>query len=161
MSQYFLTILKEEVPDLNPAIERVLLKRRDQLDKGDISLLKATISPNVARWTRLLKRRYIRDGYPRDWADRLREMGERLDMLDIMVLDVVGRRAVYGDKPLSVAGYLSIAAKVLTWVAMAFAIWMFARHNNLMGGLGICAIFITATTSRYLAMVDVWIRYGK
>ena len=160
MSQYFLSILLEEVPDLRPEVQAVLLRRKDKLSKRDLPILQRDVHPHVTEWTQRLKVRYAKDGYPEGWATKLREERDQ-DMIDVIVLDVVGRPAVYGEKPVTSFGRASAVAKVLSWAGLGLVVWSLATHRS---PLAIGAVFFAAAMSivaRMLAVQDVWKKYRQ
>lgn len=161
MSRYFLAILNEEVPDISNDAQRVLLKKKDKLTKADLPILRDEISKNTSKWTQALKKRYIAENRPKDWAERLREAGDDLDLMDIIALDVVGRLAVYGERPISRLGWISAVTRTLTWIGMGFTVWAIATHRNT---LAIGGVFFTGAMvilTRALAVQDIWARYRK
>lgn len=161
MSKFFLGILKEVVPDLSPEVERVLLKRQNQLSKADLPILKKDITPNINKWIHLLRKKYTREGRPGEWAERLREEQPH-DMLDIIVLDVVGRVAVFGERPISNLGWISVVTRTLTWVGMGATVYSLAtRQPAMWTGSAVVFTALMIVITRVLAIQDVMERYGR
>jgi hypothetical protein len=161
VSKFFLGILKEVVPDLSPEVERILLKRQDQLTKNDLPILRKDISPNINKWIYLMKKKYTREGRPKEWAEQLREQQPH-DMLDIVVLDVVGRVAVFGERPVSNLGWVSVVTRILTWAGMGATVWSFAtRQPAAWTGSAVVFTGLMIVATRVLAIQDIWRRYGK
>lgn len=160
MSQRFLKVLLEEVPDLSPKVQAVLLKSKDRLTRNDLPVLKEDISPHVTEWTQILKKRYIKDGKPRDWAADLGATREQ-DLIDVIILDVVGRVAAFGERPISRPGWASAVTRTLTWIAIGVTVWALAtRRTPVAVGAGIALFFLVVIT-RMLAVQDIWTRYHK
>ncbi len=161
MSKYFLSVLMEVAPDVSKEVQRVLLKRQDQLTKQDLPVLKKDVTPNINKWIHLIKKKYIGEGRPREWAQQLKE-SQPHDMLDIIVLDVVGRAAVFGERPISKLGWISAVTRTLTWIGMGATVWAFAtrQSSTWIGSAVVFTAFMIGLT-RMLAVQDIWKRYGK
>jgi len=160
VSKHFLSLLMAEYPDLAPEVQRLLLRPKSQLASKDQPLFQKEVTPNINKWARALKKQYGKAGRPHEWANELKGKND-LDVIDILMLDVIGRVAVYGDRPITSLGYAAAVLRTLSWVSMAGIIAALWRRENLWAAGAVMLTILFMFMSRSLAVQDIFKRYQK